>query len=184
MKSLSPLLLAALCVCLCAAPFTHAADSPFTLTVVPSRSQAPPPAGRFITMADEKPDVFHVVLTNVSNEVQPVFESWNSWGYQAIQFELTLPDGKQTVVSVSDQDFTRNFPSKFYIPPGEHQVFPIHLDKRWEMNPSVALGRETAITLKAIYEITESPESKEYHVWTGRVESKPCKLTLWHQAKD
>jgi hypothetical protein len=176
MKSLFPLLLAALCAC--SAPFTQAA-SPFTLTIVPSKSQ-PPPAGRFITMADEKPEVFHVVLTNTSKETQAVFESWNSWGYQALSFEITMTDGKNTIVSVSTQDFTKNFPSTFHILPGEHQVFPVRLDKRWEMNPKVSLGSETAITLKAIYEITESAESKEHHVWAGRVESKPCQLTLRH----
>jgi hypothetical protein len=121
-----------------------------------------------------------VVLTNVSKETQPIFEGWNSWGYQAISLEITMPDGKKAILSVSDQDFTRNFPSTFHILPGEHQVFPIRLDKSWEMNPSITFALETAITLKAIYEITESPESKKQHVWTGRVESKPCQLTLRH----
>lgn len=187
MKSVFPLLLVALCVCVCAAPLTHADDSPFTLTIVPSTSP-PPPEGRFINIADEKADVFYVVLTNVSKETQPVFEGWNSWGYQTLSFELTLPDGKQTVLSVSPQNFTRNFPSTFSILPGEHQIFPIILDvaeertershTKWEMNPKVALGSQTAVTLKAVYEVAESPASKRKHVWTGRVESKACQLTV------
>jgi hypothetical protein len=177
MKSVFPLLLAAV-LCVWAAPWVQAA-APFSLTVVPSKSQAPP-GGRFISMADEKADVFHVVLTNVSKEVQPVFETWNSWGYQAISFELTLRGGRKTIISVSDQDFTRNFPSTFHILPGEHQVFPIRLDKTWEMNPKVALGSETLVTLKAIYEVVESPESRANHIWAGRVESNACQLTVRH----
>lgn len=185
MKSVLPLLLATLCAWV--APLTYAA-APFTLTI-PSKSQ-PAPGGRFISMADEKADVFHVVLTNVSKETQPVFETWNSWGYQAISFEITLPEGKQTVLSVLPQDFTRNFPSTFHILPGEHQIFPVRLDLKkertamskikWEMNPEVSLGSETLVRLKAIYQVVESPESKEQHVWAGRVESNACQLTVRH----
>jgi hypothetical protein len=131
-------------------------------------------------MADEKPHVFHVVLTNVSKETQPVFETWNSWGYQAVSFEFVMPDGKQTVVSVSDQNFTVNSPSTFHILPGEHQIFPIRLDKTWEMKPKPALAPEMEVTLKVIYEVMESSESKKQHVWAGRVESAPFKLTLRH----
>lgn len=178
MRLTFPILMAAFCACV-SSLVQAATPAPFALTIVPSTSQ-PPPEGRFITMAEEKPHVFHIILTNVSKEVQPVFETWNSWGYQTLRFELTLPDGKQTVVSVSEQNFTRNLPSTFSILPGEHQVFPIRLDNTWEMNPEVSLGSETAITLKAIYEVKESPQSKEQHVWAGRVESKPCKLTLRH----
>jgi hypothetical protein len=178
MKLVSLLLLTALCT-LASSPTQAAESAPFALTIVPSTSQAPP-EGRFITMAEEKPHIFHVLLTNISKEVQPVFETWNSWGYQTLRFELTLPDGRQTVVSVSEQNFTRNFPSTFYILLGEHQVFPVRLDKAWKMNPEVSLGSETVITLKAIYEVKESSQSKEQHVWVGRVESKACQLTLRH----
>ena len=155
------------------------APPPFTLTLVPSKSEAPP-RGQFISMANEKPGVFHVVVTNVSNELQPVFETWNSWGYQTVFFEITMPDGRRTRVSVADQNFTRNFPSTCLVPHGEPQVFPIKLDKEWEMNPRIELGSETEITLKAVYEVEETPESKVNGVWAGRVESKAFKLTLRH----
>jgi hypothetical protein len=65
---------------------------PFTLSIVPGRSGD-------ITMAKKNPNEFYVVLTNVSGLSQPVWESWNSWGYRAISFELTTTDGKKFVVS-------------------------------------------------------------------------------------
>jgi hypothetical protein len=73
-----------------------------------------------------------VVLTNVAKEPQAAWETWNSWGYQAIRFEVTTPDGRKTVVSPRMQDFTRNFPSTFLVQPGEHCVYPIALDEWWE----------------------------------------------------
>jgi hypothetical protein len=42
---------------------------------------------------------FYVVLSNVSKQPQTVWEDWNSWGYQAISFQLTTADGKKHVLS-------------------------------------------------------------------------------------
>ncbi len=151
------------------------AGQPFTLSVVPSRSSA---QGGTITIADDKPDEFYVVLSNTSKDAQRVFESWNSWGYQTVSFEFVTPDGKKTVVSKRPQDFTRNFPSTFLIPPGEHQVYAIRLDKWWEARPILTARAETQITLKAIYQVSATPESTKEKVWTGRVESKAYNLVL------
>ena len=154
------------------------AAEPFTLTVVPTRSSSP--KLRSITIADDKPGEFYVVLTNGTKDAHPVFEYWNSWGYQNISFEFTMPDGKKLVVSKRPQSFTRNFPSTFLIPPGEHQVYAIRLDKGWETRPKLAADAETPITLKAIYEVTVTPEATEHKVWIGRIESKSYNLTLRH----
>ncbi len=143
---------------------------PFLLSVVPGRSG--------ITMAKSKPDEFYVVLTNVSREPQPVWETWNSWGYQTISFELTTPDGKKSIVSKGPEDFTINFPSTFLIKSGEHQVYAIRLDEWWETHPALPKREEMPITLKAAYEVTPSPEAIEYKVWTGRLESHSYNFSL------
>jgi hypothetical protein len=57
------------------------------------------------------PRDFYVLLSNVSKQPQTVWEDWNSWGYQAISFELTTADGKKHVLSKRQQDFTKNYPS-------------------------------------------------------------------------
>jgi hypothetical protein len=163
------------------APFAWSADKdvaqPFTVTVVPSRSSS---QARSISIADDKPGEFYVILTNTSKDAQPVFEYWNSWGYQTVSFEFTMPDGRKVVVSKRPQIFTRNFPSTFLIPSGEHQVYAIRLDKEWETRPKFAADAETQISLKAIYEVKVTPEATEHKVWTGRVESKTYNLTLRH----
>jgi hypothetical protein len=131
-----------------------------------------------ITMAHNKPREFFVVLTNRSTKSQEIFESWNSWGYQTISFELTMRDGQKIVISVKQQDFLRNFPSTFVIKPGEHQVFPIRLDQRWAAMPTLRKVNEQPVKLKAIYEVLPTPEAAQEGVWIGRIESHEYKLTL------
>jgi hypothetical protein len=121
---------------------------------------------------------FHVVLSNVSGQPQTVWEDWNSWGYQAISFELTTADKRNYVLSKRQQAFTVNFPSTLVIEPGEHEVYVIHLDEWWETHTSLPKTAELPITLKAIYEVSPTPESGQYKVWTGRIESHLYNFTL------
>ena len=151
--------------------------SPFLLAVASDR------AG--ITIARSTPrdsDLprrdFYVVLSNISKQPQTVWEDWNSWGYKAVSFELTTEDGKEYLLSKRQQAFTVNFPSTLVIEPGEFHVFAIHLDEWWETHPSLPKTAELRITLKAIYEISPTPESAQYNVWTGHVESHIYKFTI------
>jgi hypothetical protein len=153
------------------------ASEPFRLTVVPTSSHA---ATQAISMAAAQPRTFFVVLTNTSKGPEPVWETWNSWGYRSILFELRLPDGTQRTVSKKQQVFTRNFPSTFSIPPGGHQVYPIQLDSSWDNLPAFLAAGQATVTLKAIYEVVPSKDAGDLHVWIGRVESPSYTLTLQH----
>jgi hypothetical protein len=144
--------------------------TPFSLAVDPGHSG--------ITMAQNNPDEFYVVVTNISKKPQAVWRRGNSWAYKNISFEFTLPEGQKVIVSEGPQDFTKNNPSTFLIEPGEHRVYSIRLDKWWEANPSLPRADEMPITLKAIYEVRVTPEAIQYKVWTGRVESKSYSFTL------
>jgi len=150
---------------------------PFSISVVPASSRSEG-FGRSIAMAHEKASDFYVVLTNTSSEQQAVWEYGNSWGYQTISFELTAVDGKKFLVSRREEDFTRNFPSTFQIEPGEHQVYAIRFDERWDTQPSLPKADEESISLKAIYEVPPTPEAARYRVWTGRLESHTYHLKL------
>src|SRR5258708_19750426 len=99
---------------------------PFLLSIVPEPSHGEHFCST-IEMAHEKPRDFYVVLTNVSPELQAVWEYWNSWGYQAVSFELTTEDGKKFLVSKRQRGFTTHFPSTFQIDPPHHQVYSIRL---------------------------------------------------------
>ncbi|HEV3219751.1 MAG TPA: hypothetical protein VGZ48_08265 [Candidatus Acidoferrales bacterium] len=156
-------------------PLIDAPKSPFSISIVPTRSDGN--VGE-ITLANKMSRDFYVVLTNKSQNTQSVWEVSNSWGYQAISFELTSSEGKTYVVSKKLEDFTMNAPSTFLVEAGEHQVFAIRLDKDWETRPVLPKRDEMPITLKAVYEATQSPEASQYKVWTGRVESHSYNITL------
>jgi hypothetical protein len=168
------LLLAALCALLVSCS-NGARKAPFSLALVPSTSHS---ERSTIAMADEKPDGFYVVLTNISTKRQPVWEDWNSWGYQTISFVFTAADGKSIVISKRPQLFTKNHPSLFLIPSGEHQVYAIRLDKAWSARPLMPKAHEMPISVKAVYEVSATPEARHYQVWSGRVESRDYDLTL------
>jgi hypothetical protein len=170
-----PIYLSLVIFALVGIPSTDTAKSPFSLTVVPSSSHS---EGGGITMAENNPRDFYVVLTNVSKEPQAVWENWNSWGYQTISFVFTTADGSKVVVSKRQQEFTRNGPSTFLIQPGEHQVYAIRLDKEWSAHPTLSRADEIPITLKAVYEVSRTLEATQYKVWTGRIESGSYKFTL------
>ena len=146
----------------------------FELSIVPTRSSSD---SRVITIAAQNPHEFYVVLTNISNEPQPVWETGNSWGSQTISFEFTLPDKRSVVVSKGPEYFTVNRPSTFLITPGEHKVYPIRLDKWWDVG-AIPKSPGILVSLKAIYQVSYTPEAAEYHVSTGRVESGNYQFTL------
>jgi hypothetical protein len=82
-----------------------------------------------------------------------------------ISFELTTIEAKNFVVSRRQGYFTKNAPSTFLVKPGEHQVYPIRLD-------------EMPISLKAVCEVSTTPEASQYKVWTGRLESHSYNFSL------
>ena len=149
---------------------TDAPKAPFSLSVVPGRGG--------ITMATHMARDFYVVLTNVSKEPQPVWEDWNSWGYQTVSFEFTRAGGEKVVVRRRQGDFTKNAPSTFLVQPGEHQVYAIKLDQWWETHPVLPKVDEMPVTLKAIYEVGPTPEATQYKVWVGHIESHAYNFSL------
>jgi len=154
----------------------HAGDLklPFKVSIVPDE-------GRGISIARKKPRVFYVVITNISDEPQNTWQDWNSWGFWAISFELTMPDGKRILINRNRKErFTKNSPATFIIPPGEHEVYPIQLDTEWDNRPTFTKAGEASIKLKAIYAVAPTKESAEFNVWTGRIESASYDLTLRH----
>jgi hypothetical protein len=155
--------------------------SPFVVSVVPTRSHDDP-LGLGIAMAKKSPGTFYVIISNVSNEPQRAFETWNSWGYQAVSFQVRSTAGQTFTISRKEQDFTRNFPSTFLIAPGEHMVYPITLDDQWNVAPPLPIADETplAITIKAIYEVRSTPEAAKERVWAGRLESNSYHFKLRH----
>ena len=170
-------------------PQTNAPSVPFSVSVVPESCYG---EVCYITVghskpANARPPEFYVVLTNNSQQPQPVYEYWNSWGYQTISFQLTTAEGKRYAMSKRPQDFDHNYPSTFLIKPGEHQVFTIRFDDDWETIPTLQWKDKIQVTLKAAYEVSSKDETygvsgfpltAKEKVWKGRIESAAYDITL------
>jgi len=157
---------------------TANAQATFTLAIVPQACGWLNQCS--ISTADKDPRTFYVVLTNQSDKPKFVWETWNSWGFNSISFEITSADGKTHVLTVKPQIFTRNIPSTFKILPGEHQIFPICLNDEWNGRLTYSKAGNDSVKVKAIFEIKPSPEDAENNVWTGLVSSKIYDLELRH----
>jgi hypothetical protein len=121
---------------------------------------------------------FHVVIRNISNEAQRIWQERNSWGYYSLSFELADASGKRWVASKrKDMRWSVNGPGFENLGPGEVAVLEVYFGNGevWEGFP-LQKGKHERVQLKAIFEVGESPESKEYRVWTGHIESKPIEV--------
>jgi hypothetical protein len=160
--------------------------SPFSLEIVPAQRSI---EFSVITTGNNSNQPFYVILTNLTDKVQNVFETWNSWGYQTLSFVMTLPGGKKTTLTVKEHGFTMNFPSTFSIPPKGHFVFPVIFDKEWVGFPDFGKPGHTQVKLKAIYTVKPYEEDKPpkgwpkhepLNVWVGSVASEELSVDLNH----
>ncbi|MCW3072070.1 MAG: hypothetical protein JWO44_1960 [Bacteroidetes bacterium] len=124
---------------------------------------------------------FHVLLQNNSGKPINIWQEWNSWGYFCLSFEVTYPDGTTEIASKTKRGWDKNFASAQTIAPGGYYVFDVTFDsKTWINSPLKKSPDRTICKLKALYQVTESPESKEYNVWTGKVASATADYIIWH----
>ena len=160
----------------CAEAASTAKDVLFSVSVVPSESGR---EGGYITMARTESRPFYVVLTNVSEQPQAIWNWWNSWGYYAITFEVTTDDHKQFIISKRPTVFTKNNPTTFWVQPNEHEVFAIRLNDEWQAQPAFPRRDSMHVSIKAVYAVSPTAESAKYGVWTARVESMVYDFSLW-----
>ncbi len=127
---------------------------------------------------DTRGSAFVVLLTNHSGHDATIWANIYSWGYDDLSFLVTRADGKTFSIKRKQEMFTVNFPVCYLIRSGGHYAWSVTFSPDlWEGFPSDWKGEEK-ITLKAIFEIKPTPQSKEMKVWTGRVESPQTPVTL------
>jgi hypothetical protein len=125
---------------------------------------------------------FPVLITNRSPKAQRVWKDWNSWGYYALFFEITDPDGKSLkLTKIMPHAWTMNGPDYWTIPPGESLVINVDLSdtETWEPLPK---PKDFPATFKisALFEVGADAKSKKFSVWTGRIASKAETYTLYN----
>ena len=126
---------------------------------------------------------FHVIVTNESEEPIRLWETWNSWGYYDLKFEIVDDQGKiLTTMERKPGHWPRNFASWAELGPGEHFVIDVQLNQSWKGFPVVnGPGRvEFQWKLRAVYENTQDVHAVREDVWTGRVESSVYDCFIRH----
>ena len=149
---------------------------PLTVAIaVPARGlrEAGKPVYRSIRLVNEKSH-FHVVVTNTSGKPQRLWETWNSWGYYNLRFEVADQKGKVLYeIKKKPRAWTVNFPSWIELAAGEQFVMDVYFDREsWKM-PFLKQKKKGAFPLRmrAIFENKADEETKEHKIWTGRIAS-------------
>jgi hypothetical protein len=101
-------------------------------------------------MAYDTPWLFYVVLTNISNEPQTVWEDGNSWGDQVISFRVVAGAGTKAVIPKRAGFFGKDTPQAFVVRPGEHKVYEVRLARGWTSSPLLPKVNEIDVKLTAL----------------------------------
>lgn len=125
--------LAALSILLATCCSAADAQKPFKITIVPESS-----SGDASTISWNSNRTFYVVMLNQTDKPQRVFNTWNSWGSQALSFEFTLPSGRTFKASRKPQIFSVNVPRTSPCQPRAFRSFPFD----WPMNGSAGPSSE------------------------------------------
>jgi hypothetical protein len=122
---------------------------------------------------------FHVIIRNIGETPQRIWDETFSWGYEALSFEVVGDDGSVSVIRKKEAVFTRNVPAYWIVDSGGSFVFDVYLGNRktWDGVPSPGPSCKAA-RLRAVYAVSPDDESKKLGVWTGRVSSTTERIEL------
>jgi len=145
-----------------------------SLHIVPTSATQPGDGEKILNLSTGNYH-FHVVLMNDSQKPKRLFKEWNSWGYFALSFEI---DGQ--IVHQKGINWGENYPEYYTIFPQEHIVFNVDFSTNtWTNSPLLDNNFPKKIKMRAIYEMEENEESREFKVWTGKIMSKEDIYTIY-----
>ena len=165
----------ALAACVLSTPKVGAEEQSLSLSVALPADQT---SGRLVWRGAASH--LHVIVSNASAQAQRIWQDWNSWGYYALSFELNDDAGHKWVVQRHPNAiFTRNLPSWWVVEPHGFIVVNVYFgDKKlWEAFPYPEHGSRT-VSMRAVLDISPTPESAKYGAWTGRIISNPQTVVL------
>lgn len=144
-------------------------------------NSAPLPVLSFSNQIDNK---LFVTLTNNSNDTIRIWDDDCSWGFSGLQFEFELPNKKRISSEHIRYSWDSNYPRCNKIPPNGVFVFHVNFGDSFWTNIPIETSQsknsnEITIKTKAIYEIAESKDSQQQHIWSGRLESSTEDFILY-----
>ena len=159
-----------------AAPFASAGPAELTVAIaVPARGphQKGKPGPRVIDIRQAQSH-FHVVVTNTSGKPQRLWQTWNSWGYYNLRFEVADAAGKVLyAIKKKPRAWTRNFPSWIELASGEPFVMDVSFDRESWTLPFLKDKRqgEFPLRMRAVFGNRADKQTEEHKVWTGEASS-------------
>ena len=118
-----------------------------------------------------------VVLTNRGAADVRIWQIGNTWGDEALSFEVSA-DGSTVRVERQPQVYTRNVPASVLLTPGDRFAIPFDLsDGTWKLDEfGYPLPHQCDVA--AVYDVPRSPEAIEHQVWVGRITSERVTIPL------
>jgi hypothetical protein len=115
-----------------------------------------------------------ILLHNDGSDALRIWDFNNSWGWRTLTlvFKKKGSDEQLLLTQRKIMGWTVNFPSFTEIRPHEKYVLPLDpSDGSWESDQNLADLKVHPLLVKAVLEIPETPEAKEFGVFVGKVES-------------
>lgn len=160
----------------------HASEPAISVSVaVPARGRD---AERSIVPFDRHSH-FHVILTNTSDAPQRIAADGNSWGDEALSFEITDESGKQTIARRPMREYMKNMLSWWVLEPHENLVLDVYFNdpERWHGFPhSPEYGDWRTVKMRAVFEVKPSTVPSKDKLWTGRAVSPNREFSFHNRA--
>ena len=153
------------------------ASEPLRVTVEAPNGDGP----TLIWDQKDKTSHFHVLVTNISDVPQRIWQDWNSWGWFNLRFEFVEAGRRVIRAAKTGHVWSGNAPICWTLAPHEVHVFDVYFadpEKGWDGFPPLEKTERKYFTITAIYETGESAESKAQRVWTGKIASEPLNVLL------
>ncbi len=120
-------------------------------------------------------DRLDLIFKNNNQDTMRIWEFHNSWGWHTLFLVIKKTGSNEefTLTKLKQMGWTRNFSSFTEILP--HEIYKLNLtprEKWWESENDLSGLEDQNILVKAVLEIPESPEAKEFGVFVGKVESE------------
>jgi hypothetical protein len=112
-----------------------------------------------------------VTITNLSDQEQRLWDWHNSWGWWALSIQVRDQADKQSEISHKSRDWTKNGPDHFAMQPHERHEVLINLHDGWWEVAGGRVLRTHPLELRARLRVDPTPESAQFGVFTGSVES-------------
>ena len=159
--------------------------SPFKITLVIPEKKIFLPIPGTKPFLNREPD-FHVLLQDISDKPQYIWDEHWSPGYRNLSFEMIM-DNKRISIEKPEVSWRRNTPYTVIIEPGEYKIFNVYVSSyTWNFPKPEGVPKPKIVKLKAIYRnesrnehfLFSSDIAKGKNIWAGQTESDPLDVTV------